>query len=186
MKRIHIGACVLLSVAGAVATPPPRALGQSNASPPAVITEPPESWRASKLIGVAIHNLNGDKIGTIGELLLDRDGVAKVVVINTGGFLGIGRKTIGVAFSDLKWVSHEDAAPKTYNTPPTQPPILPLPSRSEKKTPTDASRGYPDHALLNMTKAQIKAAPAFGYSRPTAPVGPAGPLNTPGGPAPPP
>jgi len=99
---------------------------------------------------------------------------------------GIGRKAVGVSFAVLKWISHEDVAPKTYNAPPNRPALGASPNRAGTKN--DASSGYPDHAILRLTKAQLKDAPDFRYARPTvfttkSPAGSGGPLHTPGGPA---
>lgn len=153
-----------------------------------VAEQAPDFWRASKLIGVGIVDLTGEKLGSISEVLIDHDGIARVVVIDVGGFLGIGRKSIGVPFDALKWVSHEDAAPATYNASPKKSPLGAIVALPQKKRATDAGSGYPDRAILSLTKAQLKDAPDFQYARngiftTKTPFGPAGPLNTPAGPA---
>jgi len=50
---------------------------------------------ASHLIGIPVRNLGGDSIGKIDDLLID-GGRLKAVVIDVGGFLGIGSKRIAV------------------------------------------------------------------------------------------
>jgi sporulation protein YlmC with PRC-barrel domain len=164
--------------------------GQKRDETISVITEQaPDQWRASKLIGIGIFDLQGEKIGSISEVLIDRNGVAKIAVIDVGGFFGIGKKSVGVPFGALKFVSHEDVAPKTYNAPANKSPLVPLPKILNTKPVTDASSGYPDHAIITLTDAQLKSAPDFRYARATVlttntPTGSIGPLNAPGGPAP--
>jgi PRC-barrel domain len=41
---------------------------------------------------------NSDKIGDIGELILDSSGKVQAVVIGVGGYLGIGKRAIAVPF----------------------------------------------------------------------------------------
>ena len=50
---------------------------------------------ASHLIGTPVRNLGGDSVGKIEDLLID-GGQLKAVVIDVGGFLGIGSKQIAV------------------------------------------------------------------------------------------
>jgi sporulation protein YlmC with PRC-barrel domain len=185
MPALQNGALVLLTTVSAMTFMQSKVTGETKDETVFIAEEAPEYWRASKLVGVGVFNLQGEKIGSISEVLLDHDGVAKIAVLYTGGVLGIGRKIVGVAFDTLKWVSHEDAAPRTFNAPSDERPILPLPVLPKKKPRADAISGYPDHAVTNLTKAQLKGAPDFRYFHTTSSLRPA-PLNTPGGPAAPP
>ena len=60
----------------------------------------PATFLASRMIGVEVRNPAGDSVGKIDDLLLD-GGVLKAVVIDVGGFLGIGSKRIAVEPSAL-------------------------------------------------------------------------------------
>jgi PRC-barrel domain len=129
-------------------------------------------WRASKLVGVSVTGPDQKKIGSIQDVLFDHDGNAQVVVINVGGFLGIGAKSVGVPFKTMQWRT-EGRASATVG------PATMAPSDSAKpavvKTDpaaTEASQGYPDMGVLNMTKAQLQSAPDFKYApTPTADAG---------------
>jgi sporulation protein YlmC with PRC-barrel domain len=174
-----------------VALPQAIATAQEMDAAASIIGEQADDqWRASKLIGVAVFHAQGEKIGAVSEVLIDRKGMAKIVVIDVGGFLGLGRKHVGVAFDAVKWIAHEDSTRQTYNAP-QKPPIGVIPKRSDTRQQTDASLGYPDRAIVNVTKAQLQKAADFQYARPTffksgTPYGPAGPLNVPAGPGAPP
>jgi sporulation protein YlmC with PRC-barrel domain len=124
-------------------------------------------WRGSKLIGVNVYGPNDEKIGAIQEVLIDHDGNAQALVIGVGGLLGIGQKNVGVPFKTLKWVSHEEAASaaaRSDTAPRTRPGAGGLANAPAAKPVTDASRGYPDHAVVSMTQDELKNAPDFRYA----------------------
>ena len=56
----------------------------------------PATFLASKMIGVEVRNTAGDSVGKIDDLLVTDGGTLKAVVIDVGGFLGIGSKRIAV------------------------------------------------------------------------------------------
>ena len=58
--------------------------------------------RASKLIGSSIHDAGDQKIGSVTDLIVDRDGKVTEVVVGVGGFLGAGEKNVAVKMADLK------------------------------------------------------------------------------------
>ena len=47
-------------------------------------------WRASKLAGLSVYNDKNESVGSINDLLTDKSGSIKAVVIGVGGFQ-IGR-----------------------------------------------------------------------------------------------
>ncbi len=132
-------------------------------------------FRASKFIGLTVYGADNQKIGDINEILMDANGAAKVVVIGVGGFLGIGEKNVGVPFASLEWVTAPKPGNTASNAPtgtgvgaagtsPTASPIVTgsiTPARSPEETA--AYNGYPDHAVLRMTKADLQSAPDFKY-----------------------
>ena len=127
----------------------------------------------------------GEKIGAVSEVLIDRKGVAKIVVIDVGGFLGIGRKHVGVAFDAVKWIAHEDRHVRRMMHPEAA--HRHHPKRPDTRQQTDASLGYPDRAIVNVTKSfnsEGRGLPvcAANLFRSETPYGPAGPLDTPDGP----
>jgi len=55
------------------------------------------------LVGKSVYDVNGDKIGSVDDVILAPSGQgAQQAVIKSGGFLGIGEKLIAVSISDLK------------------------------------------------------------------------------------
>ncbi len=135
-------------------------------------------WRASKLVGVKVVGNDQKKIGSIEDVLLDHDGAAQTVVIGVGGFLGIGAKDVAVPFKTMQWRTEGRAV--AVNPPNASPGVGQTASPATVKTDpaaTEASQGYPDMAMLDMTKQQLQSAPDFHYA-PT-PV-----VDNPGSPAP--
>ena len=135
---------------------PSYAMGTAATTTNWMTQEATGQWRASKMIGLNIYNNNNEKIGDIAEIIIDRSGKLEAVVVGAGGFLGIGERDVAVPYSQINWVFAPIGPPRTSTgtTPTTS-----QPANSEIRY------AYPDHAVLNMTKEQLKDAPAFKYSR---------------------
>jgi len=118
------------------------------------------AWRSTKLIGLDIYNRADEKIGDINEILLDKDGRVKAVVIGVGGFLGMGEHDVAVPMSKLTFSEEPHKSAKA--------------DRAESKSTTgssstqarrDAANDWvPNHAVMDATKDQLKALPQFKYS----------------------
>jgi len=67
-----------------------------------------EDRLASNWIGQTVYNQNNESIGDINDLLLDKDGKISAVILGVGGFLGIGEKSIAIAFSAVQATSDEN------------------------------------------------------------------------------
>jgi sporulation protein YlmC with PRC-barrel domain len=92
----------------AQASPPAQAPAQSAEQPARkptgtfVNVRRPDQWSATGLKAKNIYDPADNKIGSINDLVIDRDGRVAAVVIGVGGFLGIGEKNVGVPFADVK------------------------------------------------------------------------------------
>jgi sporulation protein YlmC with PRC-barrel domain len=131
-----------------------------------ITQEKSDQWRASKLVGVNVYNQNNDKIGDIREVIVDKTGKADAVVIGVGGFLGIGQKDVAVAFSDLKW-SDQPAGDKNAKTPDNSNRSAASNSAglNSNSAASTKNRAYPDHAVLNLSRDELKNAPDFKYAQ---------------------
>ena len=58
--------------------------------------------RASAIIGKAVTNRMDQKIGTVDDLLIARDGHITNAVLSVGGFLGIGDKLVALPYADIE------------------------------------------------------------------------------------
>jgi sporulation protein YlmC with PRC-barrel domain len=140
-------------------------------------------WRASKLAGVNVYNEANEKIGDINDVILDKSGKAEKVILGVGGFLGMGEHLVAVPFDKIKWVN-EPVRSASTSTAPANAPATNVDSNARTAadgtvrtttgtatttpTTTPPTRGasqnwYPDHAVYNATKDQLKAMPEFKY-----------------------
>lgn len=98
------------------AAPPPP---DSTTQPPAEVAaeEPPATpppadaiiaaegatdMRADKLIGTSVYNTEGEKVGDVQDIVFDQDGKIVGVVLKVGGLLGIGGKSVGIKWDEVK------------------------------------------------------------------------------------
>jgi sporulation protein YlmC with PRC-barrel domain len=123
-------------------------------------------WRSSKLIGVNVYNDNNEKIGDIQELIVDKSGKVDNVVLGVGGFLGMGEHYVAVPMEKLKWVN-EPIRTSSTSTAPTDKPNASTTGQANRANPPERAadeKWYPDHAIYNATKEQLKAMPQFKYN----------------------
>src|SRR3984885_12082682 len=122
-------------------------------------------WRASKVVGLNVYNDNNESLGSINDLLTDKSGNIKAVVISVGGFLGVGTRLVAVPFDKIKFVEEPIAYTGVAGAP-NGPGSRPMPT-----TTTTGAAGtsmapvakpnpwYPDHAVFSATKDELKAMP---------------------------
>ena len=142
-----------------------------------------EAWRASKLVGVNVYNEQNDSIGEISEVILDRTGKVSGYVVGVGGFLGMGVHDVFLAFDQVKFVNEPRipttaARPTTTGTAAVAPATGSAPTGASPATdritdnrPARAAttrsndeRWFPDHAIVNATKDQLKSMQQFKYN----------------------
>ena len=131
-------------------------------------------WRASKLVGVNVYNQEDKSIGEINEALLDNRGKVVGFVVGVGGFLGMGEHEVLIPFDQLKFVNEPmrtaTAAPTTAPHP-----VAPGATTAMRPATTGAAttnaavrdnqkKWYPDHAVINATKEQLKSMQQFKYN----------------------
>ena len=122
-------------------------------------------WRASKMAGLKIYNDANESIGSINDLLMDKSGAIKIAVIGVGGFLGMGEHLVAVPYDKLKFVNEAVAYTGTGARPAATTTTTGAATGTDKTatTATVASKWYPDHAVFNATKDELKAMPEFKY-----------------------
>lgn len=122
-------------------------------------------WRTSKMDGVNVYNDANEKIGAISDLLMDKSGNVKLAVVGVGGFLGMGEHMVAIPFEKLKFVNQPVAsttATNTANRPAST--TTGAATTSTNTSSTSSSKWYPDHAVFNATKDELKKMPEFKYS----------------------
>lgn len=72
------------------------------------------SFNASQLIGLDVNNAD-DKVGDIGEVVLDKGGQVEGVVVDVGGFLGIATHPVLLAWKDVTVTDQDGKAAALVN-----------------------------------------------------------------------
>jgi hypothetical protein len=164
-----------LLASGAFAQNPPATTDRTPMAAPAAASDTTSfkgNWRTSKLVGLNVYNDANESLGSINDLLADKNGDIKAVVIGVGGFLGVGEHLVAVPIDKVKFVDEPVAYTGTASAPATGG-ARPATGTSTTTTTTGAAPAapaakknpwYPDHAVFSATKDQLKAMPEFKYS----------------------
>jgi sporulation protein YlmC with PRC-barrel domain len=80
---------------------PSGAFAQDNTTATGTVMASPNAVDAAKLIGRNIVNTNGDTVGEIDSVVIDQSGKVRYVIVGVGGFLGIGKKDVALAWDEL-------------------------------------------------------------------------------------
>ena len=67
---------------------------------------------ATSLIGASVYNSADENLGDINDLVIGDNGQIEAVIIGVGGFLGIGEKSVGIAFGSLNKSVDQDGNAK--------------------------------------------------------------------------
>ncbi|WP_025034493.1 PRC-barrel domain-containing protein [Bradyrhizobium sp. DOA9] len=167
MKSIAAGlAGTALLATVAFAQAPTATTDKAAPAATATTTTASGQWRTSKMDGLKVYNEANENIGTINDLLMDKNGDIKIAVIGVGGFLGMGEHLVAVPYEKLKFVNEPVAYTGTGAKPAgtttgaatgTDRPAAPASTSS-------ASKWYPDHAVFNASKDELKNMPEFKYA----------------------
>ncbi|WP_144445692.1 PRC-barrel domain-containing protein [Inquilinus limosus] len=99
-------------------TSAPAAAAPGGGTVPEGQQQLPESHMlGSDLIGASVTNANGDSIGKTSDVLVDKGSkTVDAVVIDVGGFLGIGSKSVAIPLDKLTIGARPDEGVKTAMT----------------------------------------------------------------------
>lgn len=61
-----------------------------------------DQFRASKMIGSTVYDVQNRDIGKVEDLIVDRDGRVSSAVVDVGTFLGMGGKYVAVPLANIK------------------------------------------------------------------------------------
>lgn len=97
---------------------PPAATAEKQVTPPpsdAIISaENATDMRADKLIGTTVYNSDGQKVGSVNDIVFDKDGKIVGVVLKVGGLLGIGGKSVGIKWQEVQVAPQEGTLQVNY------------------------------------------------------------------------
>lgn len=128
------------------------------------------TWRASKVVGLNVYNEQNENVGSINDLLMDKSGNVKAAVISVGGFLGMGSRYVAIAFDKMKFSDQPVSYTGASNAPAgggMAKPASTTTTGSAATQPASTSKPnpwYPDHAVFNASKDELKNMPEFKYA----------------------
>jgi ribosomal 30S subunit maturation factor RimM len=127
--------------------------GTKDTAYPSTTTQAEGEYSAYTLVGVNVYNQGNEKVGEIKDILLAKSGKADKVILSVGGFLGVGERYVAIPFDQIKWV--DEPVRSASNDART--------TTAAATTTSSTRKWYPDHALYNATKDQLKAMPEFKF-----------------------
>ena len=113
------GAALLATAA--FAQNPTATSDKANMAPAAASTSSSSfqgDWRTSKVVGLSVYNDKNESVGSINDLLTDKSGNIKAVVIGVGGFLGVGEHLVAIPWDKVKFVDQPVAYSGANSTAP--------------------------------------------------------------------
>ncbi|RVC20406.1 PRC-barrel domain-containing protein, partial [Mesorhizobium sp. M7A.F.Ca.CA.004.04.2.1] len=72
--------------------------------------------RADDLKGTTVYGANDARVGEIGDVVLAPDNKTDAVIVDVGGFLGVGEKEVAVGMDNLKFMTDKDGNKYLYTT----------------------------------------------------------------------
>jgi len=72
--------------------------------------------RSEELVGTTVYGANDENIGEIGDVVLSTDGKVDSVIIDVGGFLGMGEKEVALGMDNLAFMTDKDGNRYLYTS----------------------------------------------------------------------
>jgi sporulation protein YlmC with PRC-barrel domain len=90
---------------------------QTSAIDKSALTEMPVGdIRSEDLVGTTVYGADDVKVGEIGDIALAADKKVDAVIVDVGGFLGIGEKEVAVGMDNLKFMTDKDGKKYLYTS----------------------------------------------------------------------
>jgi sporulation protein YlmC with PRC-barrel domain len=80
------------------------------------LTEVPagELLSSENLVGTTVYGADDQNVGEIGDVVMSQDGKVDAIIIDVGGFLGVGEKEIAVGMDKLSFMADKDGNKYLY------------------------------------------------------------------------
>lgn len=70
--------------------------------------------RSEELVGTTVYGADDANIGEIGDVVMSQDGKVDAIVLDVGGFLGVGEKEVAVGMDNLSFMTDKDGNKYLY------------------------------------------------------------------------
>lgn len=74
----------------------------------------PGKIRTQELVGTTVYGANDANVGEIGDVVLTKDGKVDAVIVDVGGFLGMGEKEVAVGMNKLSFMTDKNGNKYLY------------------------------------------------------------------------
>ena len=97
------GAALLVMAADAPAPPPPPNQPPTQPAPQPSGPPPPELTKADAtgVLSRMVHDADGREIGRIVDVVVDPTGQPRAIVVDVGGFMGVGARRVAVSWASV-------------------------------------------------------------------------------------
>ncbi|MBV8510362.1 MAG: PRC-barrel domain-containing protein [Xanthobacteraceae bacterium] len=103
--RMLACATALMMLTGVAAAQNRDAANNANAGPGA---SPAQQFTVTNYYKQDVYDKADNKIGTIDDVLIDKDGRITALIIGVGGFLGVGQKDVSEPFNKVQMTKKND------------------------------------------------------------------------------
>ncbi|RZJ81910.1 MAG: PRC-barrel domain containing protein, partial [Brevundimonas sp.] len=120
--------------------------------------------RVSKLVGSMVFGPQGQRVGTVDDVLVDASGRVVAVTLDVGAFLGVATRTVAVPMALLRLVPAAEAAHRTPPPAPTAPAGESAAGLLEDLMTRRAPRwqaGPADHVEVSLSRQDLAGLPAY-------------------------
>jgi sporulation protein YlmC with PRC-barrel domain len=100
---------------------------------------------SDKVIGAAIYSADDQNVGDVAEVVMTDDGKIEAAVVDVGGFLGIGAKSVALNFSDLDFRADDSGNIYIYT---------PFTEEQLQQAPEYVAQDYPNSRDRMLLKSQ--------------------------------
>ena len=125
---------------------------------------------SDELTGTAVYGPDDNKVGDIGDLVIAEDGSVTDVIVDVGGFLGLGEKPVSIAFDSVQLLKQTDGDDLRAYVGMTEDQLKELP-KYEPMAEADAATTDAPAADAPATDAPAADAPAADATTGEAPAG---------------
>ncbi|MEC9247216.1 MAG: PRC-barrel domain-containing protein [Pseudomonadota bacterium] len=66
---------------------------------------PANEIRTEQLTGTTVYGANEENIGEIGDVIISQDGKVDAIIVDVGGFLGVGEKEVAIGMDNLAFMT---------------------------------------------------------------------------------
>lgn len=78
--------------------------------------QPTDQIRADDFVGTTIYGADDKKVGEVGDVVLSQDGKVDAVLVDVGGFLGIGAKEVALGMDNLHFMTDDSGKLYVYTS----------------------------------------------------------------------